>query len=111
MPMDLTRTETVRRHAYRKRLTGNFWRRWTKEYLLQLRSAHFSRKRPTNEVKTGDIVIVQAEKLPRQMWKLARVLEVYRGADGHVRSCKIRQQQGVVTTRPIQKLYSLELNE
>lgn len=90
-PMNLTCMAALRRHAYKEQLSENFWNRWTKEYLLQLPSAHFSRTRATKEVKAGDIVIVPDEKLPRQMWKLSRVLEVYRGADGHVHSCKIRQ--------------------
>lgn len=85
-PTNLTQSEALWRHAYRKWLNKNFWNRWTKEYLLQLRSAHFSRARPNKEVKAEDIIIVHDEKLARQMWKLGRVLEVYRGADDHVHS-------------------------
>lgn len=39
----------------------------------------------------------------------ARVIEVYAGEDGHVRSCKIKRQDGLVTTRAIQRLFPLEL--
>lgn len=48
------------------------------------------------EFNVGDIVLVYAEKTPRQMWKLARILEVYRSANGHIRSCKIKVQDGQV---------------
>ena len=61
------------------------------------------------KVEEGDVVLVHAENLPRQVWQLARVIEVYEGDDGHVRSCKIKRQDGLVTTRPIQRLYPLEL--
>ncbi|XP_037564335.1 centrosomal protein of 135 kDa-like [Dermacentor silvarum] len=38
----------------------------------------------------------------------ARVIEVYAGEDGHVRSCKIKRQDGLVTMA-IQRLFPLEL--
>lgn len=80
-----------------------------KEYLLQLRSAHFTTKKAATEVKVGDVVLVYQEKTPRQMWKLAIVQEVYKSTDGTIRSCKIKLQDGLVTTRPIQRLYPLEI--
>lgn len=104
-----TRTDALRRQQYRKRLTENFWTRWQKEYLLQLRSAHFAARRTATEFNVGDIVLVYAEKTPRQMWKLARILEVYRSVDGRIRSCKIKLQDGLVTTRAIQRLCPFEL--
>lgn len=95
------RTDAVRRYRYRERLTENFWARWMKEYLLQLRSAHFARKKTATEFRVGDVVLVYQEKTPRQMWKLARVQEVYKTGDCFIRSCKIKLQDGLVTTRAI----------
>lgn len=104
-----SRTDAVRRYRYRERLTEHFWARWRREYLLQLRSAHFAKKKAATEVKEGDVVLVHQEKTLRQMWKLARVQEVYKSTDGVIRSCKIKVQDGLVTTRPIQRLYPLEI--
>lgn len=108
---NLRRADTIRRHAYRKLLTENFWKQWRKEYLLQLRSAHFAANRPATDFKEGDVVIVHSETSPHQLWKLARVIEVVRSSDGHVRSCKLKQQGGLIIIGPIQKLYPLELRD
>ncbi|XP_037579510.1 polyamine-modulated factor 1-binding protein 1-like [Dermacentor silvarum] len=85
----LAKEQTVNNHisGHLRRLTENFWKRWTKEYLLQLRSAHFCDTRSKNNVKEGDVVLVHAENLPRQMWQLARVIEVYAGEDGCTFNC------------------------
>ena len=56
----------------------------------------------------GDIVIVHDDVL-RLKWQLAVVTDLQRGQDDAVRSAVIRTSNGV-TTRPIVKLYPLEVN-
>ena len=56
----------------------------------------------------GDIVIVH-DDVPRLKWQLAVVTDLQRGQDDAVRSAVIRTSNGV-TTRPIVKLYPLEVN-
>lgn len=46
---------------------------------------------------------------PRSKWSLAVVQELQKGKDGLVRSATIRTDKGV-TSRPISKLYPLEVN-
>ncbi|XP_037506439.1 uncharacterized protein LOC119382671 [Rhipicephalus sanguineus] len=65
--------------------------------------------RSTKAVKQGDVVLVHADNASRQLWKLARVMEVYHSADGLIRSCKIKLQGGLLVIRPVQRLYPLEL--
>ncbi|GFQ73769.1 DUF5641 domain-containing protein [Trichonephila clavata] len=47
-----------------------FWKKWSKEYLLQLRSFHQVRnKDSTVNIRVGDIVLLQEDVRPRHMWK------------------------------------------
>ena len=67
---------------------------------LQPRSKWF---KPRENVTIGDIVLVIDPDVPRSHWKMAKVIEVYPGIDGLVRSVKIKTSQGEYN-RPITKL-------
>ena len=69
-------------------LTNEFWTRWKLEYLNDLQSRS-KWSHPRREMKTGDIVIVKDDNLPRNQWLLARVDETYPSKDGHVRKVKL----------------------
>ena len=86
-------------------LTDVFWRRWSKEYLpiLQCRTKWLDRK---ENLSVGDLVLI-AEETPRNLWPLARVLEVYPGDDGLVRSVKVKTRSTTLV-RPVTKLCLLE---
>ncbi|XP_060588887.1 uncharacterized protein LOC132744251 [Ruditapes philippinarum] len=60
-------------------------------------------------IRVGDVVQVH-EECPRIRWKLAVVDELMPGRDGLIRAAKIRTGSDH-TTRPIAKLYPLEINE
>ncbi|KAL1473073.1 hypothetical protein MTO96_022559 [Rhipicephalus appendiculatus] len=47
----------------------DFWQRWAKEYLQELRSSR--QHKPTAEVNIGDVVLLGDSLQPRQLWKLA----------------------------------------
>jgi len=59
-------TRSFRQH---QRLTEALWRRWQREYLLQLRNYHEVRRpaRQGPKFKLGDIVLLQEERTPRHM--------------------------------------------
>ncbi|KAM7282199.1 uncharacterized protein ISCGN_002349 [Ixodes scapularis] len=103
------RGDITRRWLHRQQLLDQFWRRWRKEYLLQLRSAHRSPETRTNDLQNGDLVLVHEDKTPRLMWKTGRIETVQLGRDNHVRSCLVRLPSGVTLRRPVQLLYPLEL--
>ncbi len=95
---------------------NQFWKRWRREYLLELRESH-----RTNRGKSGgspiaidDVVLVHNEHQPRGFWKLARVKETIVGKDGRVRGAvlKLPAKDGQTTLlrRPLQLLYPLEIN-
>nr|XP_054595337.1 uncharacterized protein LOC129162918 [Nothobranchius furzeri] len=103
-------------------LTEQFWHRWRKEYLanIALRQQWHA---PRRNVEVGDIVILKEEDVPRNEWKLTRVVEAHEDDDGLVRKVTIqtgdrklgkrgeRLVQPSVIQRPIQKLVVLVENE
>ena len=84
-----------------------FWQRWLGEYLqtLQERSKWLKRRRC---LTVGDLVLVVDENVHREKWPLGRVIEVFHGRDGYVRSAKVLTSSGTTFTRPITKLCFLE---
>ena len=99
-----------KRELYCRTLISNFWKRWVNDYLLALRERENCTRKTNNvsNVQVGDIVFIHDEG-PRQMWKLGRIIELFPSRDGTLRSVKLRTVAGEVT-RPIVKLYPLEIN-
>ena len=87
-------------------LADLFWKRWLKEYLPLLRS-RTKWTEPRRNVSQGDIVLLVDHLLPRNQWKLGRVLQALPGEDGLVRVAKIKTQDTELT-RPVSKLCLLE---
>ncbi|XP_037529398.1 uncharacterized protein LOC119406739 [Rhipicephalus sanguineus] len=100
-----------RRWKYRSAMAEGFWRRWRKEYLLELRSAHLSHPTTSSDLKIGDLVLLKEDHLKRHMWKIARIKETFKGRDGRVRACRLALSGGTELKRPIQLLYPLEVDE
>ncbi|XP_051792767.1 uncharacterized protein LOC127530320 [Acanthochromis polyacanthus] len=99
-------------------LTEQFWSRWKREYLSQIAT----RQRwhtPRRNLKVGDIVVEKADDLPRNEWRLAKVVETVTDTDGLVRRVKIRlgdqkigkegqrSERPSIVERPVQKLIVL----
>ena len=82
-----------------------FWHRWLREYLPTL----LPRKKWNSEnciVNKLDIVLIVDAQVPRNMWKIGKVISVYPGAEGVVRVAKIATKTGEYI-RPIHKLIVL----
>ncbi|KAK0137861.1 Pro-Pol polyprotein [Merluccius polli] len=103
-----SREELTRRWKYRQRLLSDFWIRWKREYLLELRSAHTRNTPRPTPLKEGDLVLIGDDKMPRQIWKTGVVKELFMGRDGLVRSCAVRTTDRTILRRPVQLLYPLE---
>lgn len=73
-------------------LIEHFKHRWRKEYLtrISLRQQWHTSKR--NE-KVGYIVILKEENVPRNEWKLVKVVEANKDNDGLVRKVKLQMGQ------------------
>lgn len=99
-----------RRFQHRQKIMDDFWKQWKHEYLLRLPSAHRLPTHHSRSLKIGDIVIVDIPNMPKLFWPLARVQEVYPGADGLVHTCSVQLQGGKILKRPVQKIHRLELD-
>jgi hypothetical protein len=88
-------------------LVQQFWTQLFKEYipLLAKRNKWFYKQ---NNLQVGELVLEIKPNMPRGMWKLAVVEEVYPSSDSFVRKCKIRTSEGTYI-RPIVTLAPLEV--
>ncbi|EEC00397.1 hypothetical protein IscW_ISCW016139, partial [Ixodes scapularis] len=60
-----------------------FWKRWNKEYLLQLPFARRLTDTGVNSLQAGDVVSVHEERVPHLQWRVERIEEVRPGREGH----------------------------
>ena len=91
---DLCRANPIKRWLHVQHLTSYFWKRWSKEYLttLQPRSKHV---KEVPNLAVNDMVLLTDERLPPLSWPLGRIIEVFPGNDGHVRTVLVRTQNGI----------------
>jgi hypothetical protein len=55
----------------------------------------------------GDTVLIADKNMPRNEWLMGRVMDTYQGADGKVRSVKIKTKRSELV-RPVNKVCLLE---
>jgi len=79
------------------------------EYITSLREYHKALGDNQQFVRKGDVVIVH-NNTPCTTWKMAIVEDFIFGKDGLVRAAHIRTANGIAS-RPITKLYPMEVNE
>ena len=101
------------RLKYLNHTINSFWKRWRKEYLLELREAHrHFLSNGTPRIAVGDVVVVYAEGQPRNYWKLGVIEKLMLGGDGVVRAASVKatsKGKSKTLCRPIQHLYPLEV--
>ncbi|CAB3999832.1 Hypothetical predicted protein, partial [Paramuricea clavata] len=70
----------------------HFWKRWRREYLVNLREYHKLRAddHGVAKVNVGDVVTVFEEDVKRNKWKLGVVEGLIKGKDVVVRGAKLR---------------------
>jgi hypothetical protein len=97
------------------KLLDSFWKLWRNDYLLSLRERTQS-KLKCGRIQSaatpfvGDVVHIK-EDLPRNCWKLGKIVELPTSFDGEIRSAKIRLSSGRIIGRPLNLLYPLETTE
>ena len=100
-----------RRYRYLQNKINHFWKRWQKEYIVNLREHHKCSGKEKGKVSIGDIVLVQDDNLKRTLWRLGKIEELISGKDGTVRGAKVSvmsRNKLDYLSRPVQKLHPLE---
>ncbi len=75
--------------------------------MLELREHHHVkgvRKSAKLNPEEGDVLCVYEEKTPRNLWKLGKVVLLFKGKDGHVRAVALRVCNTGKETRTLQRL-------
>ena len=103
--------EPTRRLKYVQTVISHFWQRFNAEYLTSLRE--FQRLQNTSKTvrvpKVDHIVCVKDDKLPRQQWRLGRIIKLFTSRDKQVRAAKLLVGKNrTEIERPINLLYPLE---
>ena len=82
---------------------------WKKEYLHQvLGSQGEVWKTLPNPLKEGEVVLVGDDREKRLNWKMGVVRQLIIGRDGRCHAAIVQVKSGLLT-RPVRKLYKLEL--
>lgn len=108
----MSANELTKKFRYQQRLIQIFWKQWRDEYLTSLREYHSTRKgiRHSQEIRVGDVVLIH-DDTSRNQWRLGLIIELHRGNDDLIRAVTLRVSNGRKISRPIEKLYPLELHE
>ncbi|XP_020900035.2 uncharacterized protein LOC110238687 [Exaiptasia diaphana] len=86
-----------------------FWNQWRGEYLTSLREHHWSkRKNPNQGPNIGDVVLINNDT-PRNQWRLGVITKLHLGKDSQTRAVSLRVSNGRILSRPIERLYPLEV--
>uniref|UniRef100_A0A914IGQ9 CCHC-type domain-containing protein n=1 Tax=Globodera rostochiensis TaxID=31243 RepID=A0A914IGQ9_GLORO len=94
------------------RAIDDFWKRWSREYLILLRERRqFHHKGPKSasdlSPKIGQTVLVEMEDHPKNTWPMAKILTLD-GTPGHTRSVQLQMPNGRTWNRPVNRLIPLE---
>ena len=117
-PGDFKQPDLYSRRRWRRiqHIAEEFWCRWRKEFLSTLQSRAKWQKLKRN-FKIGDIVLLRGNTI-RNQWPMAKVVDVYKGNDGHVRTVKLRvgdnkfnENSSKYLVRPIHKIQLLFEND
>ena len=77
------------RFKYSQHLADMFWSKWLKLYLPSL-TPRSKWRVPQINVKVGELVLLAEKGMPRKLWPLAIVKQVFPGRDGKVRSVLLK---------------------
>ncbi|GBM05479.1 hypothetical protein AVEN_94768-1 [Araneus ventricosus] len=104
-----SRLSLIKRKKYQDLLVKQLWSKWKKQYIMDLRNAHaLKNPNPQRNMAIDDVVLIEGDNKSKLLWKLGRVIQVFPGRDGGVRSCLLKTSDGPLK-RPVKLLYPLEL--
>ncbi|XP_011861959.1 PREDICTED: uncharacterized protein LOC105558722, partial [Vollenhovia emeryi] len=92
-----------------QKLSQDFWRRWSAEYLTSLQGKTKWKTEKPN-IAINDIVLIQEPNLPPLKWKIGRVIETHKGIDDKVRVVTLKTATGYLK-RAINRLCKLPTSD
>ena len=95
-----------RMELYRKQLINSFWKTWRRDVVLRQRVSNF--QKDTNYVKVGQIVVLADANVPKGVYKLARITQLFPSKDGKIRRCNLVTPQNTAISRHVNDLYVFE---
>ena len=104
----------MKRFRHLQTLIQRFWNKWSSEYLTELRERHKNcDKEPVRRIKSGEIILIKEDKLPKSRWRMGKVEKLCIGRDNRVRRCLLKVVSKIslvkLVNRPIEKLCPLEI--
>ena len=87
-------------------LANHYWKRWLREYLPSLQERR-KWNQPQRNVQVNDLVLTADDNVPRNTWPMGRIVDVFPGNDGLVRTVDVRAKNSVYR-RPVAKICLLE---
>lgn len=103
--LDTKKISSLDRWNILQKITQDFWKIWSHEYLDTLRERKKWKSMQEN-IRIGDVVVIKNSKLPPASWLLASVIDVHPGEDGLVRVVSLKTATSIFT-RPITKICPL----
>ena len=104
------------RYKYLKSVIEHYWKRFSKEYLLELHEHHlYNHKRNYDEfckLLVGDVFLIKDDFMKRMEWKKGKVEELIYGHDSKIRGALLKVSQGGKVShikRPLQRIVPLEV--
>ena len=117
-PKVTTRSVLIQNWKIGQYYLNKFWELWSNAYLLGLRERHTHDKFPKvkSEVfrapKIDEVVLVKRANMPRNLWKLGRIVALIKSTDNLVRSAKLKMAGcKELITRPVTLLFPLEIQD
>ena len=108
---DITTDGFLSKYKHLEKVIDEFWNIWRRDYLLELRQLQKINESKGVKPKVNDNVIIYEDNIPRQLWKLGRIVEIYKSNDGRERGAKVKVgKTNQLIDRPLNKLSPLELN-
>ena len=103
-----TRIGLINRWLIIRKISQQFWKRWSDEYLSRLQTRNKWNKK-TNNVKIGELVLIKGETTSPLKWPLGRVFLVHPGKDDLVRVVSIKTSCGIIR-RSVHNIVRLPLS-
>ena len=94
-----------RRWRHSQLLADHFWRHFIKYYLPSLQARQKWRSDKEN-LQVDEVVMIVDSQLPRALWPVGKITEVFPGVDSRVRSATVEVKKKLYT-RPVSRLIKL----